>query len=97
MSVRYYRNVVSQASRNFAKGLFIAGLLLIGFGFLVYVLRDLFAILASIVFFAAGLFCGATAIKIFLTQRKLGKMSSDDETAAHRRNIRIHTEEYYDV
>jgi len=93
MSFRYYRNVVSQASRNFAKGLFIAGLLLIGFGFLVYILRDLFAILASIVFFAVGLFCGATAIKIFLAQRKIDKMSSDDGTTGYRRNVRIHTEE----
>ena len=103
MSFHYYRNVVSQASRNFAAGLFIVGLLLIGFGFLVYILRDLFAILASIVFFVVGLFCGITAVKIFLAQRKLDKMSSDDlsrlgraktgGTTGYRRNVRIHIEE----
>ena len=68
MSFRFYTNAVSRASRNFAAGLFIAGLLLIGFGFLVYILRELFAVLASIVFFAAGLGCGITAVKIFLTK-----------------------------
>ncbi|MFH1884598.1 MAG: hypothetical protein ABIL62_18025 [Planctomycetota bacterium] len=93
MSFRFYTNVISQATRNFAAGLFIVGLLLIGFGFLVYILRDLFAILASIVFFVVGLFCGTTAVKIFLVQRKLDKMSYDADTTAHRRNVRIHTEE----
>ncbi len=93
MSFRFYTNVISQATRNFAAGLFIVGLLLIGFGFLVYILRDLFAILASIVFFVVGLFCGITAVKIFLAQRKLDKMSSDDGTTDYRRNVRIHTEE----
>ncbi|MHC4367819.1 MAG: hypothetical protein ACYSW8_09410, partial [Planctomycetota bacterium] len=61
MGFRFYTNAVSQASRNFAAGLLIVGLMLIGFGFLVYILRDLFAILASIVFFVAGVGCGITA------------------------------------
>jgi len=93
MSFRIYKNIFSQASRNFAAGLFITGLLLIGFGFLVYILRDLFAILASIVFFVVGLGCGATAVKIFLAQRKLDKMSSDDGATGYRKNVQIHTEE----
>ncbi|MGD2095321.1 MAG: hypothetical protein PVH77_09975 [Phycisphaerales bacterium] len=96
MSFRFYTNMISQASRNFAAGLFITGLLLIGFGFLVYVLRDLFAVLASIVFFVCGVGCGITAIKIFLAQRELDKMSSDEGMTGYRRNVRIHTEEYYD-
>lgn len=96
MSFRFYTNVISQASRNFAAGLFITGLLLIGFGFLVYILRDLFAILASIVFFVVGLGCGVTAVKIFLAQRKLDKMDSDDGTTGYRRNVQIHSEESYE-
>ncbi len=96
MSFRFYKNAISQASRNFAAGLFITGLLLIGFGFLVYILRDLFAILASIVFFVVGLACGTTAVKIFLAQRKLDKMDSDDSTMDYRRNVRIHSEESYE-
>jgi hypothetical protein len=95
MSFRFYRNAISQASRNFAAGLFIVGLLLIGFGFLVYILRDLFAILASIVFFVTGIACGITAVKIFLAQRKFDRMDSDD-SEGYRRNVRIHIEEHED-
>ena len=96
MSFRFYSNVISQASRNFAAGLFITGLLLIGFGFLVFVLRELFAIPAFIVFFVAGVGCGTTAVKIFLAQRKLDKMNSNDGTTGYRRNVQIHSEESYE-
>jgi hypothetical protein len=95
MSFRFYTNAISQASRNFAAGLFITGLLLIGFGFLVYILRDLFAILASIVFFVAGVGCGIAAVKIFWAQRKLDKTNSGD-SPGHRENVQIHIEEYQD-
>ena len=95
MSFRFYTNAISQASKNFAAGLFVVGLLLIGFGFLVYVLRDLFAVLAAIVFFVTGIGCGITAIKIFLAQRKLDKINSDD-SSGYRENVQIHIEEHYD-
>jgi hypothetical protein len=85
--------VISQASRNFAAGLFITGLLLIGFGFLVYILRDLFAILASIVFFVTGVGCGITAVKIFWAQRKLDKINSKDPQG-YRENVQIHIEHH---
>ena len=96
MSFRFYNNVISQASRNFAAGLLITGLLLIGFGFLVYILREVFAILAAIVFFVAGLACGTTAVKIFLAQRKFDKMESGDGTTGYRMNVQIHSEETYE-
>jgi hypothetical protein len=93
MSFRFYTNVISQASRNFAAGLFITGLLLIGFGFLVYVLRDLFAVLAAIVFFVTGLGCGITAVKIFWMQRKIDKMNSGN-SQDYRENVHIHIEHH---
>ena len=95
MSFRFYTNAISQASRNFAAGLFITGLLLIGFGFLVYILRDLFAVLASIVFFIAGVGCGITAVKIFWAQRKLDKINSNSPQG-YRENVQIHIE-HHDV
>ena len=94
MSFRFYTNAISQASRNFAAGLFIVGLLLIGFGFLVYILRDLFAVLASIVFFVAGVSCGITAVKIFLAQRRLDRRI--DSAKPYRENVQIHIEEHRD-
>ena len=93
MSLRFYTNVISQASRNFAAGLFIVGLLLIGFGFLVYILRELFAILAAIVFFVAGVGCAITAVKIFWTLHKLDKTAPDD-SEPYRENVHIHIEHH---
>jgi hypothetical protein len=94
MSFRFYTNAISQASRNFAAGLFVVGLLLIGFGFLVFVLRDLFALLAAAVFVFAGVGCGVTALKIFLAQRKLDRQI--DSAEPYRENVRIHIEEHRD-
>ncbi|KPK38292.1 MAG: hypothetical protein AMJ65_13115 [Phycisphaerae bacterium SG8_4] len=91
MSFRFYTNAISQASRNFAAGLSVVGLLLIGFGFLVFVLRDLFALLAAAVFVFAGVGCGVTALKIFLAQRRLDR--SIDSAEPYRENVRIHIEE----
>ena len=54
MSFRFYTNLISQASRTVAAGVFITGTLLIGFGFMIYLLPRFFATLAAIVFFVAG-------------------------------------------
>ena len=94
MSFRLYTNAISQASRNFAAGLFIVGLLLIGFGFLVFILRDLFALLAAVVFCIAGVGCGTTAVKIFLVQRRLDRRI--DSAQPYRENVQIHIEEHHD-
>ncbi len=94
MSFRFYTNAISQASKSIAAGIFITGLLLIGFGFLIYVLKEIFAILAAIVFCVAGAGCLITAIKIFLAQRKLDKITSDDPPG-YRENVHIHIEEHH--
>lgn len=96
MSFRFYTKAISQASRNIAAGIFIAGLLLIGFGFLIYVLKEIFAILAAIVFSITGAGCLITAVKIFLAQRKVDKLTSDD-SEAYRKNVQIRTEEDFDA
>ncbi len=88
MSFRFYSNMVSQASRNFAKGLFVVGLLLIGFGFLVFVLRDLFALLAAGLFIFAGAGCGVTAVRIWWSQRRVDKIHSKG-SEGYRENVRI--------
>ncbi len=93
MSFRFYTNTISQASKNLAAGLFITGLLFIGFGLLVNILRDWFGVLASIVFFVAGVGCGITAVKIFWAQRKLDKITSGD-SPGYRENVQIHIEHH---
>jgi len=96
MSFRFYTNAISQASRTVAAGLFIVGMVLIGFGFMIYLLPKFFATLAALFFFIAGVGCGTTAVKIFLAQRKIDKMSSDVGTTDYRRNVQIHGEESYE-
>jgi CHASE2 domain-containing sensor protein len=96
MSFRFYTNAISQASRTIAAGIFIVGLVLIGFGFMIYLLPKFFATLAAVVFFVTGIGCGITAVKIFLAQRKLDQLNSDD-SQRYRTNVQIHTEEYYDI
>ena len=96
MNFRFYTNAISQATRKVATGIFIVGLLLVGFGILILALPELFAMLAAAVFFIVGAGCVGTAIKIFLAQRRLNKINSDD-SQGYRENVRIHIEEHYDV
>lgn len=96
MSFRFYTNMVSQASRTIAAGIFTTGLVLIGFGFMIYLLPKFFATLAAAVFFIAGAGCAATAIKIFWAQRQLDKMNHED-SHQYRENVQIHTNSHYDL
>ena len=109
MSFRFYTNMISQASRGIAGGVFVLGLLLIGFGVIIVALPEVFAFLAAAVFFLAGIGCAATAVKIFLFHRRLDKISSDDSADKSgslfcdlsedggRKNVQIHIEEHYDT
>ena len=96
MSFRFYTNLISQASRSFASGVFVVGLVLIGFGVVILALPEIFAFLAAAIFFFVGLGCAITAVKIYLAQRRLDKMTHDD-SADYRKNVQIHSEEYYDL
>jgi hypothetical protein len=96
MCFRFYTNAISQASKTIAAATFIVGMMLIGFGFMIYLLPKFFATLAAIVFFVAGAGCGITAVKIFWAQRKLDKINSDD-SEAYRKNVHIHVEEDHDL
>lgn len=96
MSFRFYTNAISKASRRIAAAVFFVGLLLIGFGVVIVAFPEVFAWLAAALFFAGGFGCAVTAIKIFLTQRRFDKMSSD-EPQDYRKNVQIHSEEYHDI
>ena len=65
-----------------------------GFGLIIIALPEVFALLAAAVFFIAGLGCAVTAVKIFLAQRKLDKITSDDPPD-YRENVHIHIEEHH--
>jgi len=70
MVFRVYTNVVRNASRSVAAAVLAVGLVLIGFGFLIFLLPRLFATLAAMVFFVLGVGFSATAVRIFLAQRR---------------------------
>ncbi len=95
MPFRLYTNALSQASRSVASGIMVVGLLLIGFGVVIIALPQLFAYLAAMVFFVAGVGCAVTAVKIFWAQRRIDRVNADDLDAC-RKNVRIHTGEHYD-
>jgi hypothetical protein len=71
-------------------------MVLIGFGFMIYLLPKFFATLAAIVFFVAGIGCAVTAVKIFLAQKRLDKINSDG-SQDYRENVQIHIEEHFDA
>lgn len=96
MVLRFYSNALSQASRTVASAIMVVGLLLIGFGVLIAALPELFAYLAAAMFFIAGVGCGITAVRIFWAQRQFDRMDAD-ETHVYRKNVRIHTEDHYDL
>lgn len=95
MLFRYYSNRLNQASRALAAGVFIVGMVLIGFGFMIYLLPRFFAILAALTFCVIGIGCLLTAIKMFILQNKIEQADSDD-TTVYRKNVRIHTGEFDD-
>ena len=78
MSLRFYTNTVTQASQGIAAAIFIVGLVLVGFAFLIFLLPKFFATLAAIVFFVTGVGCGITAVKIFLAQKRVRRIDWDD-------------------
>lgn len=86
MVFRYYSNTIAQASKAMAKGVFVVGLLLIGFGMLIVALPEFFVLLAAGVFFFIGFGCLFTAVKIYWAQRQM-QQSMDEEP--FRQNVRV--------
>jgi hypothetical protein len=93
MSFQFYSNVISQASRKIAGGIFATGLMLIGFGLLIYIYPNFFATLAAIVFFVTGLGTCLTALKIFAAQHRMNK-NINNESNEYRENVRIRIEDH---
>lgn len=79
-------------NKGFAKGTFILGLLLIGFGMLVWILKEVFAIIAAGIFIIAGAGCISTAIKAWLYNRRFNTSAGQNEDSL-RKNVKIRYEE----
>ena len=86
---KMYSNMLGFASAKMAKGAFVVGLLLIGFGVLILALPEVFAMLAALIFFIAGVSSISMGIKIFAAKRKM-KGFADNINKAYRDNVNIH-------
>lgn len=91
-----FSNHVSQVTKGLAKGSLLLGLLLIGFGMLVFILRDLFALLAAAIFFIGGFSSIGYAIKLFIAAHRVRRGSKDPD-GAYRENVNIRVEEFGDM
>ncbi len=80
-----------QTGRVLAGGALATGLLLIGFGLLVFILRDLFAFLAAAVFIAAGFSAIGYAVRMYWLTRQIEK-----DRRASRENVQIHSPDFWE-
>ncbi len=87
MLFNFYSNSFNQVTKGFAKGLFVIGLLLIGFGILVWIFKEILAIIAAAIFMAVGFVCCFNAVRVFI-----GTMKSDKHGDDGRDNVRIRIE-----
>lgn len=87
----YQGDPMREAGKTLAKGALVLGLFLIGFGMLVFILRDLFAFLAAAVFFMAGFSAIGYAVRIFWATRGRNRRSDP-----YRDNVQIRFEDPFD-
>lgn len=81
-------NPFRQATKDAAKVSFFGGLFLIGLGLLVWVLKEIFAIIAMILFFMAGFSAIGWAIRLFIVQYRMKKQNH-----LYREGVEVHFEE----
>lgn len=92
MVFRFYSNAVSQASKGVAMAIFVVGLLLTGFGVLIFAFPRVFATLAAMVFFIMGFASIGTAARIWWTQRQIDRYEQQQN---YRENVRVREFEDY--
>jgi cytochrome c biogenesis protein CcdA len=95
MFFKLYPNSFNQVSKGFTKGLFVIGLLLIGFGTLVWVLKEVLAVIAAAIFIAAGFLCCFSSVRFFLASRKMRPFQ--DDSNGRSGNVKIRIEQDLDI
>lgn len=92
MFFNFDSNSFNQLSKGYAKVLFVVGLLLIGFGTLVWILKEVLAVIAAAIFIVVGCFCCFNGVRIFIHAMKSGK--PDDGRSS---NVKIRIEQDLDL
>lgn len=88
MPFKFYTNAISQATRGMAAGIFTIGLLLVGFGMIIFALPELFAFLAAGIFFLIGMGFIITAAKMLWVIWKINRNISKNSDG-YRENVTI--------
>jgi len=98
MFFRYYSDAISNASKGIAKGIFVTGLLVIGFGALIMAFPAVFALVVAGLFIFVGAGCCITAVRMYLGARRFGGKvpGSGEGEDGYRENVQIHIEEYHE-
>jgi len=91
MFFKFYSNPFNQITKGVSKGLFVVGLLLIGFGTLLWVFKEVFALIAAAIFMITGAACCINAIRLYFASRK-SYQNNDDASAGRSDNVKIHIE-----
>jgi hypothetical protein len=89
MFFKFSSDSFNQISKGYAKGLFIVGLLLIGFGTLVWLFKEVLALIAAAIFVIVGAGCCFNAVSIFFSTWKSGKCEDDGRSD----NVKIRIED----
>ena len=92
MMFNFYSNSFSGISKTFAKGLFVTGLLVFGFGLLVWIFKEILALIAAVIFMAIGVGCCLKAIRIYYLAWKFGRKDKGDDNSGRSDNVRIRME-----
>lgn len=81
-------NPFRQATGQAAKVSLFTGLFLIGLGLLVWLLKEIIAIVFMVIFFMAGFSAIGWSIRLFIAQWKMRK-----DKAVYREGVEVHFEE----
>ena len=96
MFFKFSSNPMQQVSRTVTFWIFIAGLMLIGFGVLCITFPEVLALVVAMIFFLAGVSTISYAAKIFWMMRKLGKRINHSQDV-YRKNVEIHGHDDHSV
>ena len=81
-------NPFRQATKDAARVSLLTGLFLIGLGLLVWLLKEIVAIVFMVIFFMAGFSAIGWAVRLFVTQWKMRKQNT-----VYRKGVEVYFED----
>jgi hypothetical protein len=89
MVFRFYSSQLSKATRSLALWVFTVGLLLVGFGLLTILLRDVFVFVVAGLFFLAGVSVMYYGVRLFIAAMRMGRPARGESAEAYRENVSV--------